>query len=83
MRVDAGADGAASFDEFAMKGRQYTWAGGETLLQLLDRREEILERNAQAMERQKAKRPNRPVWEVFSEALDDEDDSMQCTVCAL
>jgi hypothetical protein len=31
---DAGADGDADFSDQAMKGRQYTWSGGETLVQL-------------------------------------------------
>lgn len=83
MRTDAGADGDSSFDDFAMKGRQYTWSGSETLPQLLDRRDEILTRNAEAQERQKTRQPNRPIWDVISDSLDDEDDTLQCTVCAL
>ena len=83
MRTDAGADGDASFDGYAMKGRQYTWSGSETLPQLLDRRDEILARNAEAQERQKTRQPNRPIWDIISDSLDDEDDTLQCTVCAL
>lgn len=83
MRTDAGADGDASFDDYAMKGRQYTWSGNETLPQLLDRRDEILARNAEAQERQKNRQPNRPIWDIISDSLDDEDDTLQCTVCAL
>ena len=80
---DAGADGDASFDSFAMKGRQYTWAGGETLPELLSRREEILERHAESVERASRRRTSRPVWEVMADALDDDDDAAQCAVCAL
>jgi hypothetical protein len=83
MRNDAGADGDASFDDYAMKGRQYTWSGKETLLELIDRKDEILARNEVAMERQSKREPNRPIWQVMSDALDDEDDSLQCNVCAL
>ena len=83
VRLDAGSDGDASFDDYAMKGRQYTWSGSESLTELLDRKDEILERSAQALERQKTRKPNRPIWEVMADALDDEDDSLQCTVCAL
>jgi hypothetical protein len=80
---DAGADGDASFDTFAMKGRQYTWSGGETLTELIARREEIMERHAQAEERAAFRKPNRPLWDLLGDALDDDDDSDQCAVCAL
>ena len=83
VRLDAGADGAASFGDFAMQSRQYTWSGGESLPELLARKEEILVRHEQAQARQQESRSNRPVWEIMSAALDDEDDSDQCTVCAL
>ena len=83
VRTDAGADGASSFGEFAMKGRQYTWAGGESLPELLERRDEILERHQQALLRASERRRNLPIWEVMGDALDSDDDSQQCTVCAL
>lgn len=83
IRTEAGKDGDASFEDFAMKGRQYTWSGSETLPELLERREEILERQKIAIERSSARQENRPVLEVLADALDDEDDSLQCTVCAI
>ena len=83
VRQDAGADGDASFDEYAMKGRQYTWSGGESLPDLIARKEEILARHEEAKQQAKKRKKNRPVWEVLGDALDDEDDSMQCSVCAL
>jgi hypothetical protein len=66
-----------------MKGRQYTWSGGESLPDLVARREEIIARHAEAQEHAKKRKKNRPVWEVLGDALDDDDDSMQCSVCAL
>jgi hypothetical protein len=81
--LDAGSDGDASFGEFAMKGRQYTWSGGESLQELLMRREEILERHQAASLRAESRKANRPVWDLLADALDEEDDSDQCTVCAL
>ena len=83
VMLEAGADGDASFGDFAMKGRQYTWAGGETLPDLLDRREEVMAKHADALIRSERRKANRPVWEVLGDALDAEDDSDQCTVCAL
>lgn len=81
--LDAGADGDASFDQFAMQGRQYTWSGGESLPELIARREEIMTNHQKAMELAAQRRRNLPIWEVMSHALDDDDDSDQCTVCAL
>lgn len=80
---DAGREGDADFRDRAMQGRQYTWSGGETLVELLGRRVEIMERQNAALERQAAERPNRPLVEVLAEVLDDEDDSDPCTVCSL
>lgn len=80
---DAGADGDKSFDEFGMEGRNYTWSGGETLVQLLARKDQIMERHHQVMEREAKVARNRPLWEILGNALDDEDGDEQCAVCAL
>lgn len=80
---DAGVDGDADFSDQAMRGRQYTWSGGETLVQLKNRRGEILERHEAALDRAQKARANLPLIEALSEALDEDDDMMQCTVCAL
>ena len=66
-----------------MKGRQYTWSGGESLPDLIARREEIMERHEQAKEHASKRKKNRPLWEVLGDALDDDDDASQCSVCAL
>ena len=80
---DAGLDGDADFGSQAMCGRQYTWSGGETLVELLSRREEILERHRAAMSRAGKVRVNVPLIEALAEALDEDDDTVPCTVCAL
>ena len=80
---DAGLDGDASFASSGMKGRQYTWSGGETLTELLARRDEIMERHAENMKRAKKKRRNLPLIEVFADALDEDDETTPCTVCNL
>lgn len=80
---DAGLADDAEFGKHAMIGRQYTWSGGETLPELLARRDEILRRHQVAMER--AARSNRslPLIDVLVDILDDEDDAKPCTICAL
>lgn len=83
MLKDAGVDGDADFGDRAMRGRAYTWSGGETLSELLARRGEILERHRAAMERASQSRRNIPLIEVLSSALDSDNDTPACTVCAL
>jgi hypothetical protein len=71
-----------SYEATAMQGRQYTWSGGETLRELLARRDEIEQRHQQAMDRAaKRPKPNRPLLDVLAEAHDDEDDTPGCTAC--
>ena len=81
---DAGINGDADFGNQAMRSRQYTWSKGETLLELLSRRSEILERHKATISRASSKvRTNVPLVEVLSEALDEDDDTSPCTICAL
>ena len=80
---DAGVDGDADFRERAMRGRQYTWSGGETLIELRSRRGEILTRHEEAMSRAAKNRRDIPLMEVLGEVLDEEDDTAPCVVCAL
>ncbi|OZV72167.1 phosphoadenosine phosphosulfate reductase [Micromonospora echinospora] len=68
----------------AMQGRQYTWSQGESLRELLDRKEEIEQRHEAALARAAARpRRNLPLIDVLSDALDDENDEAGCAVCHL
>lgn len=68
----------------AMRGRDYTWSQGESLHELIDRRDEIEEKHELALARAaKRIKPNRPLLEVLSDALDTEDDEAGCSVCHL
>jgi 3'-phosphoadenosine 5'-phosphosulfate sulfotransferase (PAPS reductase)/FAD synthetase len=70
------------YEQTAMQGRQYSWSQGETLQELLARRDEIERRHQEAMDRAARRvKPNRPLLEVLSDALDDDDDESGCTVC--
>ncbi len=80
---DAGVDGDADFSANAMRGRQYTWSGGETLVQLRGRREEVLERHESAIGRARQNRGNLPLVEALAEVLAEEDDTEACHVCSL
>jgi 3'-phosphoadenosine 5'-phosphosulfate sulfotransferase (PAPS reductase)/FAD synthetase len=72
-----------NYEDKAMKGRKFTWSQGETLRELISRRDEIIREHEQAMAREKLRGPNRPLVDVLSEVLDDEDDTMPCQVCHL
>ena len=80
---DAGVDRDADFSDRAMRDRQYTWSGGETLLQLRSRRDQILAKHEAAMAKSRQIKANRPLTEVLSETLDEDDATLPCTVCAL
>jgi len=80
---DAGVAGDADFRDRAMRGRQYTWSGGETLVELRSRKGEILTRHRAALSIAAAKRKDVPLMEVLGDALDEEDNTTPCAVCAL
>lgn len=69
------------YEATAMQDRQYTWSQGETLNELLARREEIMAKHATAMQRAAARRTNLPLVDVLGGVLDDEDDSAPCVPC--
>ncbi|MGW5231622.1 phosphoadenosine phosphosulfate reductase domain-containing protein [Streptomyces nodosus] len=72
------------YQDTAMQDRDYTWSQGESLHQLIERREEIQAKHEAAMERAaKRVKPNRPLLEVLSDALDADDDEAGCSVCHL
>lgn len=81
--TEAGVDGDVSYEDHAMQGRLYTWSGGETLPDLIARREEILERHDAALARAVKSRKNVPLIEALADALDEDDDSTPCIVCAV
>ena len=80
---DAGVSGDADFKSSGMKGRQYTWSEGETLTELLGRRDEIMAKHENSLKKAKAKRKNLPLVDVLADALDDDDETTPCTVCHL
>ena len=80
--VDAGVGQDVSYKEHAMEGRSYTWSGGESLTDLIARREEIMVKHEAAMERQHNNRSNIPLVEVLAGAFDD-DDSEACAICSI
>ena len=54
---------------------------GETLRELIARKEEIRTQHESAVLRERQRQPNRPLVDVLTEVLDDEDDSKPCLMC--
>ena len=77
------AKGYEKFNEDT--GERFTWSQGEGLVELsdADRIRQIKENYGKAMARAKATQPNRPLLEIFSDVLDDEDDEEPCLICEL
>jgi len=80
---EAGDAGDADYGDRGMKSRGYTWSQGESLPELVGRREEIMRKHDEAMLRAAKSRRSLPLVAVLGEALDDDSDEVACTVCAL
>jgi Phosphoadenosine phosphosulfate reductase family len=75
---------AVDYEQQHKDGRTYTWTQGETLLELIARRDQILIDHEKAMVREQQKAlANQPLAEVLAAALDEEDDTLPCLVCHL
>lgn len=64
-------------------GEHYTWSQGETLRELIGRKDEIESKHNQAMTRAASRRRNLPLVEVLGNVLDAEDDEAPCVPCHL
>ncbi|MCL6433950.1 MAG: phosphoadenosine phosphosulfate reductase family protein [Leptolyngbyaceae cyanobacterium HOT.MB2.61] len=74
---------AVEYEQNHADGRTYTWTQGETLLELLERKEQIIADHERAMQRQQQNLKNQPLAEVLAAALDEEDDTLPCLACHL
>jgi hypothetical protein len=75
---------AVQYEQQHKDGRTYTWTQGETLLELIARRDQILADHEKAIAREQQKAPaNQPLAEVLAAVLDEEDDTLPCLVCHL
>jgi 3'-phosphoadenosine 5'-phosphosulfate sulfotransferase (PAPS reductase)/FAD synthetase len=72
---------AVKYEQEHTDGRQYTWTQGETLLELLARKEQIIAEHKKAMAREKKLIPNQPLAEVLASVLDEENDDLPCLAC--
>lgn len=64
-------------------GERYTWSQGESLEELSkpERVAEIKTNHEKLVKIERKSRPNRPLVEVLTDVLDDEEDEAGCTIC--
>ncbi|MBD1902083.1 phosphoadenosine phosphosulfate reductase family protein [Trichocoleus sp. DQ-A3] len=74
---------AVRYERNHKDGRQYTWTQGETLLELLTRKDQIITDHNKAMVREKKASPNQSLAEALAAVLDEEDDTLPCLACHL
>ncbi len=74
---------AVKYEQEHKDGRHYTWTEGETLLELIARKDEIIAQHEKARAREKNLTPNKPLAEVLADVLDSEDDELPCLACHL
>jgi 3'-phosphoadenosine 5'-phosphosulfate sulfotransferase (PAPS reductase)/FAD synthetase len=67
--------------EATASSRRFTWSQGESLRELIARKDEIIRQHDEAMAREQKAKPNRPLVDVLNGVLDAEDDTQACTVC--
>ncbi|MBT5420478.1 MAG: phosphoadenosine phosphosulfate reductase, partial [Candidatus Cloacimonetes bacterium] len=77
---------AMQYEKFDPKtGKKFTWIEGESLEELSkpERVAGIKVWHIKQMEKEKTQKKDRPLHEVFEEALDSEDGDTPCLVCQL
>jgi hypothetical protein len=67
---------AIDYEQNHRDGRTYTWTQSETLLELLERKDQIIADHEKAMAKQAGEKPNQPLSDVLSAVLDDEDETL-------
>jgi hypothetical protein len=74
---------AIDYEQNHSDGRTYTWTQGETLLELLERKDQIIIDHEKAMARQQKSLKNLPLSDVLAMVLDEENDILPCLACHL
>lgn len=74
---------AVAYEEQHKDGRVYTWSERETLREILARKDEIIAKHKQSIEREKSIKPHQSLADILADVLDDEDDTLPCLACHL
>lgn len=76
-------DEAVKYEKEHSDGRHYTWVEGETLEQLLKRKDQVLADHEKAIEQKLKNTNHKTLFDVLSAVLDEEDNREPCLVCHL
>lgn len=74
---------AVEYEQNHKDGRTYTWTEGETLSELLERKDEIIANHEKALKKHNKAALNRPLSEALELVLAEEDDDLPCLFCHL
>jgi 3'-phosphoadenosine 5'-phosphosulfate sulfotransferase (PAPS reductase)/FAD synthetase len=74
---------AVDYEQNHADGRTYTWTEGESLSELLKRKDEIIAYHQKSMAKEKKVAPNRTLAEALEDILEKEDEQLPCLVCHL
>ena len=75
--------GGKNHGGYATQGRTFTWSRGETLIELVERKEVILEKHTLALQTATKRKRNKTLIDILGDALDEDDDTVPCQVCNL
>ena len=76
---------AVEYEQNHKDGRKYTWTDGETLVELLDRKEQIVADHEKAMLRKNKQNTNKSLAEVLDTVLDESEtevETLPCLMCS-
>jgi 3'-phosphoadenosine 5'-phosphosulfate sulfotransferase (PAPS reductase)/FAD synthetase len=73
---------AVKYEQEHEDGRKFTWCDEESLLEIVARKDEIIDHHDKVLKMKKENSSNIPLSEVFASTLDDENDDF-CFVCNL
>ncbi|MBD2069793.1 phosphoadenosine phosphosulfate reductase family protein [Leptolyngbya sp. FACHB-671] len=74
---------AVRYEQEHSDGRQYTWTQGETLQELLARRDEIIAEHHKLVEQRRRKNNVSSLAEALEAILDEQDEVLPCLACHL
>lgn len=72
---------AKAYETEHSDGRQYFWTDGESLEQLIARKDQIIADHEARMLREREAAPNRPLAQVLESVLDAQDTELPCLAC--
>jgi 3'-phosphoadenosine 5'-phosphosulfate sulfotransferase (PAPS reductase)/FAD synthetase len=72
---------AMKYEEEHKDGRKFTWSQGETLQELIARKDKILADHDKEIQKKKEVKPNQPLHLILEKVLDEENEDQGCVTC--